>query len=133
MNRRQCLAALLALPAVCSGSEYSDSDRIPTDPKGFARWAAEWDLRAIRFNHPADWWTKGYVSTLNWSDDRAAFIGVGPPDWLSDRAARVLAVLGPGPIAGAYRTPCGHALAIVVEGRLTEDCRAEFRRPLWKC
>jgi hypothetical protein len=32
----------------------------------------------------------------------------------------------------AYRTPCGHAWCLVVEGVLSEGFRAEFKRPLWR-
>lgn len=171
MDRRTALAALLALPAVASGAIVDlqpgnppdpfnyppdqppvnpDDFDLPTNPRELAYFVCEWDLRAIDANGFCDGFGnrcnemghRGYVAPIQWAE-WTCFCGMGPPDWLTDRAARVLANLSDiddatdelvnlVPILAAYRTPCGRAFAIVVEGTLTPECREEFKRALWR-
>lgn len=129
MNRRAFLSLSL-LPLV---SRLKIPETVPTDPRGFARWAAQWDLRAHRHNWPDDWQALGQVEATQWCEAWGVIIGVGPPEWLSDRAARVLALLhGRADTLAAYRTDCGRAFAVAVDGELTTGLRQEFKRPLWR-
>jgi len=133
-------------PVRSSKSAYADPITpddfdFPETPREVACFLAHWEFSATKQNE-RDWHCSGHVVPIQWSKDAAAFIGIGPDPWLTDRAARVMARLSEidpvtdelrsvVPIVGCYRTPCGHAWSLVVEGVLSEGFRAEFRRPLW--